>query len=46
MITTLSPKIINDLLKEDLGFDGIVITDALDMKAIVDYSDGNYRMDA
>ena len=35
-------KIINDLLKEDLGFDGIVITDALDMKAIVDYSDGNY----
>ena len=41
-ITTLSRKIINDLLKEDLGFDGIVITDALDMKAIVDYSDGNY----
>ena len=42
MITTLSRKIINDLLKVDLGFEGIVITDALDMKAIVDYSKGNY----
>ena len=42
MITTLSRKIITDLLKGDLGFDGIVITDALDMKAIVDYSKGNY----
>ena len=42
MITTLSRKIITDLLKQDLGFDGIVITDALDMKAIVDYSKGNY----
>ena len=42
MITTLSKKIINDLLKVDLGFEGIVITDALDMKAIVDYSKGNY----
>jgi len=42
MITTLSRKIITDLLKRDLGFDGIVITDALDMKAIVDYSKGNY----
>lgn len=42
MITTLSRKIINDLLKDDLGFKGIVITDALDMKAIVDYSKGNY----
>ena len=42
MITTLSQKIINNLLKEDLGFEGLVITDALDMKAIVDYSKGNY----
>ena len=42
MITTLSRKIINDLLKVDLGFEGIVVTDALDMKAIVDYSKGNY----
>ena len=42
MITTLSRKIINNLLKVDLGFEGIVVTDALDMKAIVDYSKGNY----
>ncbi len=31
---TLSPKIINGLLRRDLGFDGVVITDAMDMKAI------------
>lgn len=32
---TLSPAIINDLLRGQLGFDGIVVTDALDMGAIV-----------
>ena len=26
----------------DLGFKGLVITDALDMKAIVDFSKGDY----
>lgn len=31
---TLSPKIINGLLRRDLGFDGVVITDAMDMHAI------------
>lgn len=31
---TLSKEIITDLLKEELGFDGIVITDALNMKAL------------
>jgi beta-N-acetylhexosaminidase len=31
---TLSPNIINGLLRRDLGFDGVVITDALDMRAI------------
>ncbi|HXF84556.1 MAG TPA: glycoside hydrolase family 3 N-terminal domain-containing protein [Anaerolineales bacterium] len=31
---TLSPNIINGLLRHDLGFDGVVITDALDMRAI------------
>lgn len=31
---TLSPNIINGLLRRDLGFDGVVITDAMDMKAI------------
>jgi beta-N-acetylhexosaminidase len=33
---TLSPKIIQGLLRNDLGFDGVVITDALSMKAISD----------
>ena len=31
---TLSPNIINGLLRRDLGFDGVVITDAMDMHAI------------
>lgn len=31
---TLSPNIINGLLRHDLGFDGVVITDAMDMHAI------------
>ena len=41
-ISTLSKKVINDLLLNDLGFEGLVITDALDMKAIVDFSKGEY----
>src|SRR5207237_4065767 len=31
---TLSPAIIRGLLRGDLGFQGVVITDAMDMKAI------------
>ncbi|MCR5371024.1 MAG: glycoside hydrolase family 3 protein [Clostridium sp.] len=31
---TLSPEIITGILRKDLGFDGIIITDALDMGAI------------
>ena len=31
---TLSPNIINRLLRRDLGFDGVVVTDAMDMHAI------------
>jgi beta-N-acetylhexosaminidase len=31
---TLSPNVINGLLRRDLGFSGVVITDALDMRAI------------
>lgn len=31
---TLSPNIINGLLRRDLGFNGVVITDAMDMRAI------------
>lgn len=31
---TLSPNIINGLLRRDLGYDGVVVTDAMDMRAI------------
>jgi beta-N-acetylhexosaminidase len=34
MPASLSSAIINDLLREQLGYDGLVITDALDMDAI------------
>lgn len=34
---TLSPAIINGLLRHDLQFDGVVITDDMQMKAIADY---------
>lgn len=33
----LSEKIIQEILREELGFEGIVITDALDMGAVTDY---------
>ncbi|MED2942906.1 glycoside hydrolase family 3 N-terminal domain-containing protein [Bacillus swezeyi] len=33
---TLSKKVMTDLLRKDLGFDGVVVTDALNMKAISD----------
>jgi beta-N-acetylhexosaminidase len=32
--TTLSPKAINDLLKKEMGFRGLVITDGLEMKGV------------
>jgi beta-N-acetylhexosaminidase len=34
---TLSPRILNGLLREEMGFDGIIISDAMAMKAIDDY---------
>jgi beta-N-acetylhexosaminidase len=35
---TLSPRVIRDLLKGELGFQGVVVTDAIDtMKAITDH---------
>ncbi|MCK5775930.1 MAG: serine hydrolase, partial [Bacteroidales bacterium] len=34
---TLSPKIVTDLLKTQMGFDGLVVTDALDMKGVTKY---------
>lgn len=38
---TLSRQLVTDLLREDMGFDGLVITDALNMGAITEqYSSG------
>lgn len=34
--SSLSKEIINDLLKNELGYDGLVVTDSLRMKAIID----------
>lgn len=34
---TLSPRILHGLLREELGFEGVVISDAMVMKAIDDY---------
>jgi beta-N-acetylhexosaminidase len=31
---TLSRRILHDLLREELGFDGVVVTDALEMRAV------------
>lgn len=35
--STLSPKIVNELLKDELGFKGLVFTDALNMKGVSSY---------
>jgi beta-N-acetylhexosaminidase len=43
---TMSRELLGDLLREDLGYDGLVITDALEMKAIsatVGVEDGAVR---
>lgn len=34
---TLSRKVLTDLVRKEMGFDGIIITDALEMKAIADH---------
>lgn len=36
--STLSEKVINKLLRKDLGFKGLILTDAMNMKALKDYS--------
>ncbi|MEP7347541.1 MAG: glycoside hydrolase family 3 N-terminal domain-containing protein [Gemmatimonadaceae bacterium] len=33
---TLSPRIMTDLLRRQLGFEGLLVTDAMDMKGVVD----------
>ncbi len=35
--STLSPKIVSDLLKKEMGFDGLIFTDALNMKGVSKY---------
>jgi len=35
--TTLSDNVISDLLKKDIGFNGLVITDAMEMKGVTKY---------
>ena len=35
--STLSPVIINDLLKNEMGFKGLIITDAMNMKGVTKY---------
>ncbi len=35
--STLSPDIVTGLLKEDMGFEGLIFTDALNMKGVSDY---------
>jgi beta-N-acetylhexosaminidase len=35
--SSLSPLVIKGLLKKDMGFDGLVVTDALNMKGVADY---------
>ncbi|MGC4044091.1 MAG: beta-N-acetylhexosaminidase [Armatimonas sp.] len=34
---TLSPQILTGLLREKLGFDGVIVTDCLEMKAVADH---------
>ena len=36
--TSLSPSVVTDLLKEELGFLGLIFTDGLNMKSAADYS--------
>lgn len=37
LASTLSPKIVNGLLKDSLGFEGLIYTDALNMKGVSKY---------
>ncbi len=37
LASTLSPRIVTDLLRKEMGFEGLVFTDALNMKGASDY---------
>lgn len=42
---TLSPKVINDILRKELKYEGLIITDALNMRAITDhYNNGEAEL--
>lgn len=46
-IATLSEPILKDLLRKQMGFTGMIITDGMDMKGLVDFSDiGRVEADA
>ena len=38
LATTLSSKIVTDLLQKEMGFKGLIFTDALNMKGVSDYN--------
>jgi beta-glucosidase-like glycosyl hydrolase len=47
MPSSLSKRIVTDLLRKELGFDGLIITDGLDMGGIINhYSDGASESEA
>ncbi|MCD4725040.1 MAG: serine hydrolase [Bacteroidales bacterium] len=47
MASTLSPDIVTKLLYEELGFHGLIVTDALDMKGVTKYhKPGNIEVKA
>ncbi len=44
---TVSPSIVRDILREQMGFRGLVVTDALDMRAVTEqYSHGELAVQA
>lgn len=43
---TVSPVIIEQLLRQELGFEGVVMTDALNMGAVGDFDTGRLAVDA
>jgi len=44
---SMSPEIVNDILRQQLGFDGVVITDSLAMGAVTDsYTPGEAAVNA